>query len=98
MAASAPRFDTTIQDLLNEAVRLGIAAAANGIVPPKNFLTNSEAAIRLDVEADTLTLWRSKGKGPEHVGEGKMVRYSVKAVDDYIAALPTIASKGAVAA
>jgi len=70
-----------------------LLAAANSLVPPRKFLTNVQTAARLDVEPDTLSLWRSKGEGPAHVGSGKLVRYAVTAVDDWLAALPR-ADKG----
>jgi hypothetical protein len=93
MAASvAPRFNDNFEDMINEvaartATRV-LLAAANSLVPPKKFLQNVEAAARIGIEADTLSLWRSKGEGPAHVGSGKLVRYSVVEVDRWLAALP----------
>lgn len=96
MSALAPRFSDSFEELLNDAVRRGIAAAANSVIPPKKYVTNIEAAARLDITPDTLSLWRHEGKGPVHVGSGKLVRYAVVAVDAWLAAMPTVAPKGAV--
>jgi hypothetical protein len=101
MVAAAPLNDS-LDDILNKAVERTatrvLLAAANSLVPPKKFITNVEAAARIGVTPDTLSVWRSQGEGPQHVGSGKLVRYAVTAVDDWLAALPTAASKGAVAA
>jgi hypothetical protein len=91
--ATAPIFNDNLEDLLNKVATSTahhvLLAAADGLVPPRKFLTNTQAAVRLGpIEPDTLSLWRSKGLGPPWVGSGKMVRYAVTAIDDYIAALP----------
>jgi predicted DNA-binding transcriptional regulator AlpA len=61
-------------------------------VPPSQaeYLTTKQAAKALALGASTLELWRSKkGKGPEYVklpGAGGAVRYSVAALDAWLAA------------
>ena len=91
MAAPA-RLTDNLEDLVNAACERTatrvLLAAAGSFIPPRKFLTNVQTAQRLDIEPDTLSLWRSRGEGPAHVGSGKLVRYSVDAIDAWLAALP----------
>jgi hypothetical protein len=53
---------------------------------PENFvlLTEKEAAIKLGLKPQTLSVWRVRGTGPAHTLIGRCVRYRQDILDAYI--------------
>jgi hypothetical protein len=52
----------------------------------RRFLNSKEAASYLGLaSADVLAVWRARGRAPPHVGTGKMIRYDVSVLDQWIA-------------
>jgi hypothetical protein len=78
-----------LDECADQAVARMIAAVATaGVIPPRRYLTNAEAAQRIGIEADTLSKMRSAKEGPEWTGSRHLTRYLVSAVDEWIANLP----------
>jgi len=50
----------------------------------KRLLKTAEAAHLLGLAAGTLMNWRSKGLGPDYVKLGRVVRYRVESLNDYV--------------
>ena len=85
-----------LQQMLDEVadravVRMVAAASVTGIIPPRKFLTNMEAAARIGCEPETLSKMRSHKQGPPWTGKGQFTRYTVDAVDDWLANMPRAA-------
>jgi hypothetical protein len=74
--------------LLADAVAAGIQLVARGVIAPKVWLTNIEAADRLGLQPDTLSKMRGHGEGPPWTGTRQLIRYHVDAVDKWMAELP----------
>tara|TARA_R110001583_G_scaffold100858_1_gene247116 strand:+ start:2272 stop:2499 length:228 start_codon:yes stop_codon:yes gene_type:complete len=50
----------------------------------KRLLKTAEAAHLLGLVPGTLINWRSKGLGPDYVKLGRVVRYRVESLNDYV--------------
>jgi hypothetical protein len=91
-SAAAPSIDTLSQMADEAAIRgsrLTLAAVATaGVIPPRRYLTNAEAAQRLSIKPETLSKMRSAKEGPPWVGAGHFTRYEVSAIDEWFANLP----------
>ncbi len=48
------------------------------------FFTSIELAAKLGISEATLRGWRVVGKGPKYIKSGKFVRYSEKAIGQWI--------------
>jgi hypothetical protein len=68
--------------------RLINAIGTAGVIPPRRYLTNAEAAQRLSIQPETLSKMRSAKEGPPWVGAGHFTRYEVSAIDEWFANLP----------
>jgi hypothetical protein len=71
-------------DVLNK-----VAAGLRAATINKMLFDERETAIILGVSGETLKLWRREGRGPAWVrlGNSKVVRYTIDALRDYVAAL-----------
>ena len=47
------------------------------------LLTNQQAANRLSMHPVTLATWRSQGKGPKYIKDGRYVRYRLKDIEEW---------------
>lgn len=57
---------------------------------PRRWLTSAEAAAYLGfASGDVLAVLRAQGRAPPHVGTGKMIRYDIKVLDQWIESQPT---------
>jgi predicted DNA-binding transcriptional regulator AlpA len=78
-----------LDEVADQAVARMIAAVGKaGVIPPRRFLTNAEAAQRLGIQAETLSKMRSAKEGPQWTGSGHFTRYEVSAIDEWFAKLP----------
>jgi hypothetical protein len=68
--------------------RMMAAVATAGVIPPRRFLTNAEAAQRLSIKPETLSKMRAAKEGPPWTGSGHFTRYEVSAIDEWFANLP----------
>jgi hypothetical protein len=84
---------TDMNSLLCDAVAAGIQLVARGVIAPRVWLTNIEAAERLSLQPDTLSKMRKFGEGPEYTGSRQLIRYHVDAVDAWIAEQPRLERK-----
>jgi hypothetical protein len=69
-------------------VRMTAAIAKAGVIPPRRWLTNGEAAQRIGIQPETLSKMRSAKEGPPWTGSGHLTRYEVSAIDEWFAKLP----------
>jgi len=54
---------------------------------PTDYLDTDAASAFLNIPADTLITWRSRGKGPPFLKpEGSLVRYDINALREWMAA------------
>jgi hypothetical protein len=49
------------------------------------LLTDEEAAPLLGVKASSLPAWRSQGRGPRFIKDGRLVRYTPRLIREYLA-------------
>jgi hypothetical protein len=62
---------------------------------PRRFLNSKEAASWLGLaSADVLAVWRAQGRAPPHVGTGKMIRYDINVLEEWMASRPTSRTLG----
>lgn len=57
------------------------------------IMTTHDVAALLTVSPQTLAIWRSKGRGPDYMKFGKVVRYERAAVESFMRNL-TVTSEG----
>lgn len=57
------------------------------------MMTTHDVAALLAVSPQTLAIWRSKGRGPDYMKFGKVVRYERAAVESFMRNL-TVTSEG----
>lgn len=53
--------------------------------PQDDLLSETDAAAMLRQKPRTLTIWRSRGKGPNYIKLGRSVFYRRKVIIDFIA-------------
>lgn len=56
-------------------------AAAKGV--PRGYGTRAEVAAYLGFKPQTLANWKSQGKGPRPIGEGRNLRYRWADVEEW---------------
>jgi hypothetical protein len=54
--------------------------------PARPLMTETEAALHLDLSPRTLQAWRGRGTGPAFVKAGRSVRYARDELDRFISA------------
>ncbi len=53
-------------------------------VQSDRLLTTQDAANYLSIKVQTLSLWRSHGKGPSYIKLGGVVRYEMEVIRNYL--------------
>lgn len=51
---------------------------------PNTWVSTKEAASFLDIHPDTLRRWRREGIGPRYSKIGRLIRYHVDTLDDWL--------------
>jgi excisionase family DNA binding protein len=51
----------------------------------QTLVATPKAAEYLNLKKNTLEIWRVQGNGPEYIKLGRLVRYSLDALDAYLA-------------
>lgn len=86
--SAQPRVDASIIDYIERTAERMAQKLAG--VPAREYVDNREAARLMSITPDTLSLMRARGEGPPWSGSRKMVRYAVRDINKWLAALPRL--------
>ena len=88
---SLPQLEASVPHEMAPACAEPTIRGLGGFHPPRRrWLTSAESAAYLGLaSADVLAVWRAQGRAPPHVGTGKMIRYDINVLDEWVASRPT---------
>jgi hypothetical protein len=84
---SSEQGASQLESLIERVVEATVARL-EAIAPRKPFIPSKECSQLIGVTPEHLSAMRARGEGPPWSGEGKWIRYELRAVLDWLANLP----------